>query len=51
MNITVRHTWQGWLVGGGGLPAQAVWGIYETEGEARSAAYELAEDLSLLVDP
>jgi hypothetical protein len=43
--ITVRQTWQGWIVAGGGLLAPAAWGIYETEGEARAAAFELAEDL------
>ena len=47
--ITVKHTWQGWIVGGGGLPVGAAWGIYETEGEARAAAHELAEDLELPV--
>lgn len=47
--ITVKRTWQGWVVGGGNLPASAAWGIYETEGEARAAAHELAEDLDLEV--
>jgi len=47
--ITVTHTWQGWIVAGGGLPREAAWGIYDTESEARAAAHALAEDLDLKV--
>jgi len=47
--IIVKHTFQGWVVMGGGLPAPACWGIYETEGEARVEAHELAEDFGIEV--
>lgn len=47
--IRVTHNFQGWVVEGGGLPRGTAWGIYETEGEARDAAFEIAEDLGIEV--
>jgi hypothetical protein len=47
--IRIQHTWQGWCVLGGGLPHGVAWSIHETEGEARAAAYELAEDIGVAV--
>ncbi len=45
--IRIEHTWQGWIVSGGGLPAGACWSVHETEGEAREEAFELASDLGV----
>lgn len=45
--ITVTHTHQGWVVGGGNLPPPACWGIFENESAALAFAHELATDLGL----
>jgi len=45
--IEVHHTYQGWAVVGGNLPHGTAWAIFDSEGEAREFAWELAQDLGV----
>jgi hypothetical protein len=49
-SVTITHTWQGFVVGGGGLPREAAWEIFDNYDAARQYAMELAYDLDLPMD-